>query len=266
MAKYLPYSRRVLRQRLRRWLRSHLGLVTGVVTLWAVLTAVGTVSVVVLMPSAPVMGWIVGAFQAGMVAALWHLLHSLFLAYDGEAIWHLRGAWGEENTRSELQRAKRKRLIWGWVDSITLQQGDLDHLVVTRRGGLVAVDSKWRYDTRDKADMAVAANKARLRAEGVARTILASGRGSHRARVNAVAVTPVVVLWGKAQHDVPDGANVAGIEFVGGRRFLRWLENLEADVIDRHAATDVLKRLEQYRAETWEATTASRTERTQSEL
>ena len=103
------------------------------------------------------------------MAAYLHALQSAFLASDGEAIWHLRGAWGEENTRSELQRARRKRLIWGWVDSISLRAGDLDHLVVTRHGGLVAVDSKWRNRASDTVDMARAADKARLRAEALAR-------------------------------------------------------------------------------------------------
>jgi len=130
-------------------------------------------------------------------------LQAAFLAHDREAIWHLRGAWGEDNTRNELQRAKRNRLIWGWVDSITLQAGDLDHLVVTRHGGLVAIDSKWRnqHTADDALDMARGASKARLRVEGLAQTLLLSQRGGarHRARSNALTVRPVVVLWGAAQ-------------------------------------------------------------------
>ncbi|WP_166389739.1 nuclease-related domain-containing protein [Nocardioides ochotonae] len=100
-----------------------------------------------------------------------------FLAHDAEAIWHVRGAWGEDNTRDELQRAKRKRLVWAWVDSVTLQAGDIDHLVVTRNGGLVAIDSKWRSKINDAADMARAAQKVRLRAEGLTRDLLKGDAG-----------------------------------------------------------------------------------------
>lgn len=108
------------------------------------------------------------------------------------------------------------------MDSINLQAGDLDHLVVTRHGGLVAIDSKWRNHASDTTDMARAANKAKMRAEGLAQTLLQSERGArHRAKVNPLRVTPVVVLWGAAHHGVPDGARVEGIEFVSGRRLVK---------------------------------------------
>ena len=43
----------------------------------------------------------------------------------------------------------------------------------------------------------------------------------------AVAVTPAVVLWGAAQHEVPDGSLVRdGVHFVAGRHLLDWLSSL----------------------------------------
>ena len=115
-------------------------------------------------------------------------------------------------------------MIWGWVDSINLQAGDLDHLVVTRRGGLVAIDSKWRNQANDAIDMAQAARRVRTRAEGLTQSLLKAERGArHRARANPLRVVPVVVLWGAAQHEVPDQARVEGIDFVAGRRLLVWL-------------------------------------------
>jgi hypothetical protein len=69
-----------------------------------------------------------------------------------------------------------------------------------------------------------------------------------------VPVTPVVVLWGAAQHDVPEGARVEEIEFVAGRRFLDWLNDLEGERVEEAAAADILTLLHQYRANAWSNT------------
>jgi hypothetical protein len=255
MAKYRPYSRREFQRRFAHWARRNLKVVlTLTAGVLGMATLVTLVLTVVFSPTV-FTWWFLGVLQATMVAIYLHLLHAAFLANDGEAIWHLRGAWGEENTRSELQRAKRKRLIWGWVDSIGLQAGDLDHLVVTRQGGLVAVDSKWRNKASDTIDMARAATKAKLRAEGLTHSLLKGDRGArHRAKINPLTVTPVVVLWGAAQHSVPDGARVENIEFVAGRRLVQWLGTLEGQPVSDAAAADIVKRLEEYRAATWDST------------
>jgi len=187
-----------------------------------------------------------------MVALYLHLLHNAFLT-DRETIRHLRGAWGEDNTCSELQIAKRRRLIWGWVDSITLQNGDIDHLVIIRRGGLVAIDTKWRTDTHDVIDMARAAQRAKSRAEALAQTVLTRERGArHRSKDNPLSVTPVVVLWGAAQHTIPDGAQRDGIDFIPGRSLRSWLATLDREPVSKTAAADLIHRLEHFRATAWE--------------
>lgn len=249
MTKYQPYSRRVWRRLFGTWVRSNLALIVGITAGVIVLIAAETVVFTVILTPNSFTWWLLGLFQATVIGLYLHMLHAAFLASDREAIWHLRGAWGEDNTRSELQRAKRKRLIWGWVDSIDLQAGDLDHLVVTRRGGLVAIDSKWRNDANDTVDMAQAAHRVRLRAEALARTVLKAERGArHRGTANPLRVVPVVVLWGRSQHHVPDRAQVNGIDFVSGRRLLGWLRTLEGEPVDKSAARDVIERLEEYRA------------------
>lgn len=257
MTKFRPYSSRELRRRFAGWVRQNLKtvfvLTTGTIGLLIALT----ILVVLLMPESGFKWYALGSLHAGVIAAYLHLLRSAFLAHDREAIRHLRGAWGEDNTRTELQRAKRKRLVWGWVDSITLQAGDLDHLVVTRQGGLVALDSKWRnqHTAHDALDMARAASRARLRAEGLAQTLLKSQRGArHRARSNPLTVRPAVVLWGAAQHNVPDGAEIDGIEFVPGRRLLEWLRRLEGQPVTKDAAAELLELLNAYRATAWDQT------------
>lgn len=63
-----------------------------------------------------------------------------------------------------------------------------------------------------------------------------------------VAVTPAVVLWGAAQHEVPDGSLVRdGVHFVAGRHLLDWLSSLEHDAVDKAAAKDLAKRLKEFR-------------------
>jgi hypothetical protein len=193
--------------------------------------------------------WLLGALPVALLAVYLHLLHTAFLALNPRAIHHLRGAWGEDNTRSELKRAYGKGLVWGWVDSIDLGSGDLDHVVVTRRGGLLVIDSKWRNQPGGALDMASAARRAGLRAEGVTRSVVVRENGArHRAASNPLRVTPLVALWGAAQHELPEGANAGGVEFVPGRRLVDWLRRLDGDVVDEAAAQDLLTRLENYRA------------------
>lgn len=193
--------------------------------------------------------YLLGLLHAGSLAAWWYVVNSAFLAHNHEALWQLRGAWGEDNTRSELQRAKRKRLIWGWVDSVELQAGDIDHLVVTRRGGVVAIDSKWRNQitASDVPAMARSSQKAALRAEGVLRSVLKRESGArHRTATKPVTVTAAVVLWGAARTGVPSDADIDGVRFLDGRQLLRWLAELNGHEVPRDAARDVIKLLEDY--------------------
>jgi hypothetical protein len=81
-------------------------------------------------------------------------------------------------------------------------------------------------------------------------------RGSRRAKVNPLSVRAVVVLWGPAQHGVPEGATVDGIEFIAGRNFVAWLRRLDGYTVDQAAADDVVDQLEAGRFHA-EAKTAS---------
>lgn len=245
MPKHQPYSRLEFRRRLKAWIMRNVKLV-GAVTAGLIASIALVVGILLLTaPSSRLSWWLLGALPTAMTAVYLHLLHTAFLAHDAEAIWHVRGAWGEDNTRDELRRAKRRRVVWGWVDSLALPVGDIDHLVVTRRGGLVAVDSKWRSRINDAAEMARAAQKVRLRAEALTRDLLkGDSRGARRAKVNPLSVTAVVVLWGPAQHGVPEGATVDGIEFVAGRNLVAWLRRLDGYAVDQTAADDVVRQLE----------------------
>ena len=250
MGKTKPYSRRELNILRREWLKRNHGIVAWLVAGTFILLTVELGTIVLLWRSNDSVKWyVLGVLQAGTVAAALHLLSSSFLAHERDAIVQLRGAWGEENTRTELQRAKRKRLIWGWVDSVSLAAGDIDHLVVTRSGGLVAIDTKWRSqtDARDQALMARAAQKVKLRSEGLIRSLVERQPGSHRARSNPLQVTPLVVVWGALQRHVPSDARIDGVDFIGGRQLLDWIASHTDNPVSKEAARDLLQRVESFR-------------------
>jgi hypothetical protein len=253
MAKFRPYPRREYGRLFRAWARRYLKALALVAVGVIVLLAVETALIVVFVPASNFRWWLLGALQAAVVAVGLHLTNAAFLAHEREAIWQLRGAWGEEATRDELRRAKRKRLIWGWVDSVALQAGDLDHLVITRHGGLIAIDSKWRTDGNDAAAMVDSAAKSRLRAQAVARSLLKGERGTHRARGHAVTVRPLVVIWGPAQHTMRDGDQDADIPFVGGRRLISWLSDVNGEQVSKAAAKEIITAIKKFRASTHEA-------------
>jgi hypothetical protein len=250
MTRFRSFPRNEYNRLFRGWAQRNLKLL-GVFTLgMAALVGLETAIVVFLVSDGGFRWWILGVLQTVAVGVGLHLINAAFITHEREAILQLRGAWGEDATREELKRAKRKGLIWGWVDSVALQAGDLDHLVVTRNGGLIAVDSKWRSEGKDAAAMADSAAKARLRAEGVARSLLKAERGSHRAKGHAVTVRPLVVIWGPAQHKMRDGGQVAGIPFVGGRRLLSWLNDVDGEQVSKVAAKETIRELKRFRAGT----------------
>lgn len=259
MRTWHAFPRRELRRLRRAWLKRNRRLIALVVVF--ALSASAAVAVPFVLTDLSARWYLLGLVHAAIVASVLHLLESAFLAHEATAVWQLRGAWGEENTRSELQRAKRRRLIWGWVDSITLQGSDLDHVVVTRSGGIVLLDSKWRssIDAQQVGEMTASARRARLRAEAVVRTLLRSERKvRHRASGQSVTVTAAVVLWGAARQAAAEGREIDGVHFVDGRRLLGWLKELDGEPVDAVAARDLLAQLVAYRATAFEASQGAR--------
>lgn len=248
VGKVLSYSKCELTRLRRSWLRRHLRpvLVTGALFVLAVGLTLWSVAQLDTK-----VGWYAaGLFHAGVAAALLHLLNSAVLAHEPTAIHQLRGSWGEDNTRSELETARKKKLVWSWVDSISLKAGDLDHVVVTRHAGVVVLDSKFHTAvTRDGVEaMTISAVRMRARAEGLARTLLkANATGRRRGTRTSVAVTPCVVMWGPARSSVPDDYEVDGVHFVDGARLTEWLQSLPASAVSKDAGIDFLKRLKDFR-------------------
>lgn len=249
MARYDAFSRRELKRLRREWLRrNRVALTLLSLGLLLALTVSGLLLAWGSHPSWAY--YALGLAHAGAVGGCIHMANAAFLAHDRRAIGHVRGAWGEENTREELKRARKKRLVWDWVDSIDFARGDLDHVVITRNGGVVAIDSKWRsqVDAASIHEMTRSGMKSRTRTEGLTRTLLNGERGKRRARSQPVVVTPAVVLWGSAQHEVPGGHQVRdGVHFVAGRHLVAWLGNLDHEPVDKSAAKDLAARLKKFR-------------------
>ncbi|HET7311474.1 MAG TPA: hypothetical protein VFJ17_09125 [Mycobacteriales bacterium] len=180
-----------------------------------------------------------GAFDAaGIVGWLWTVTLS-FLLTSG-AVYQLAGAWGEDNTREELRRARRRGLIWGFVDGIEASGVDVDHLVLAP-GGALALDSKWHFGELQWEALRRDVDAARGRA-GTARSVL---RSVHVDR--PMDVVPVVVIWGRAQRDLPDeGLEREGVHVVAGADLLRWLGGWRTGKLPQDYAADVLQRLTQF--------------------
>lgn len=131
MTKYRPYSRESASVRTGGSTEPEaMSLITGGM---AALIVVVTLVLAPSLPSTAFTWWFLGALQTALVAVYFDLVHAAFLAHDGEAIWHLRGAWSEDNTRSELQRAKRKGLIWGGSTASAFKPATSNDFVVTRK-------------------------------------------------------------------------------------------------------------------------------------
>ena len=241
MSKVKSYPSRELRHLRLEWLRSKRRYVLAMAAFYI---AVVAASICYGFVFANAFGWYcIGVLHAGLAAMLLHLLDSAVLAHEPRAIFQLRGSWGEDNTRSELQSARKRKLIWGWVDSITLQGGDLDHVVVTRQGGIVVLDSKFYTNVTAVrvAEMATAAARARVRAEALSRSLLRADKtGRHRAAVQSVTVTSCIVLWGPARETVPLDHVVDGVHFIDGRRLQEWLSRLPTASVSRDAGKELL--------------------------
>lgn len=250
MKQPVAYPRVELRKRFRSWARESRALIAGLLAITLALLVLETALVLGLWGSGSAAKWyFLGFLHSAILAAALAGIGLGFLTHDARAMWLVRGAWGEDNTRDELKRASRRRVIWGWVDSVQLQAGDIDHLVVTRAAGLIAIDTKWRtvVTAQDQAEMARAAAKVRLRADALVQQLLSREHGRHRDAKKVHRVTPVLVLWGPERHRVPEGFQLEGIDVIDGGDLLKWLKRQSGDRIDKVAGREIIRLLATFR-------------------
>lgn len=125
---------------------------------------------------------------------------------------------------------------------------------MTRAGGVLAIDSKWRNEVT--ADMlnsdAAAARAAARRAESILRSEHVEGaqaRGSRptRGRWRIVFRHAGRGDLGAVRHKMPDSAMREDVEFVPGEKLAAWLRTRNGQPVDRAVANDLLERLAAFR-------------------
>ena len=84
--------------------------------------------------------------------------------------------------------------------------------------------------------MVRAAINAGQRASALLQTVPKTEPGNHRARSKPLLIAPLVVLWGAAQHSLPDDVVIDAVSFAGGRKLVPWLRALKGASVDQHAA------------------------------
>ena len=139
-----------------------------------------------------------------------------------------------------LRSARKEHQVWGWLDDVGVQGGTVDHLVVTREGGVVAIDSRWSSEELTPELLAEDAQRALLAARGAASVL--------HARDRAPAVRPPLVYWGDIQSEVKKLAvrNLEGVEFLAGRELRAWLRKQNGRPVERGEARVILKGLQRF--------------------
>ena len=237
------YPSRQLRRQFRTFLRERRQRLLHAALVQVVVALIVTALILSSQEKSMWSGYQLGVFHMIIIGAFFYIVRMQFFAFDATAIHQLRGTYGENNTRDELKMAKRTGLIWGWVDSVTVESGDVDHLVVTKQGGLVAIDSKWRFDLKDIEQSALAAKGAARRARLVLQSLDYARRdhsSAHRADESTLRVRPVVALWGASQKKIGDIQMIDETPFVPGLRLREWLGSLGDDPIDETSADQLL--------------------------
>ena len=173
------------------------------------------------LPNELLQGVVVGAAVVGVPALLWN-----FVVQATGTGSSMMGEQAELWTASELRKNRDDRLL----NHVSLAYGDIDHLVVGRRG-VVAVETKWSSQPWDERD-----GPGRIRA-----AVLQVTQECRRLNLWApfrsagIEARPLVVLWG---HDVRDWALgervrvVEGVAVVSGYALRDWMRERQAQPLD----------------------------------
>lgn len=254
MSRAPSFPRQQLGKEFRAFLRRRRRHVLSLVAIEVGLTALLTVVLLVFWNRGPALWYVLGALHMLLVCAVPTAIAIAFLANSRTAIWNLRGAMGESNTSEVLRSAQKQKDVWGYVESVAVTGGDIDHLVVTRAGGVLAIDSKWRNEVTAErlTSDAAAARAAARRAESILRSehvgaLKREARARHRDVGSSFSVTPVVVIWGAVRHEMPDRVTREDVEFVPGEKLGAWLRARDGQSVDKAVANDLLERLAAFR-------------------
>ena len=159
--------------------------------------------------------------------------------------WHWPGvSAGRQVGRTEHARhpslGTPSRPLFDWVDSLEIEGGDVDHLVIAR-SGLFAIDSKWHGHIVTREIVRV----DELRAEAAARRAQSIMRSLHVPHQ----VQPIVVVWGGQQGRMTGPSRPQGDTlFLPGRDLKAWLRaQSEGEIISKAEGRAVASKLRRFR-------------------
>lgn len=227
------YTRRLLRENFRRFIR-----VNGWRLAWIGILIAGSAVLAALVEPPFAGGVITGVMATFYVGVIFFafLIHT-------EGLQQLAGAWGEDNTAAELEKARKRGLVWGFVNNLEIGNMDIDHVVVAP-AGVFAVESKWHFRESRESTLEYNAFQAQRNAEKIA-SILRSVtvRMPHP-------VTPIVAVWGRGRHELPsEGRTVSSVLVAPGDELALWLERLQTGRFAQDYAAELLSRLTAFKAE-----------------
>lgn len=168
-------------------------------------------------------GYVLGLVQGAVAVAL------AFVAL----LPRLSGAdaLGPDETVDLLRDARRHNLVWGWVD------GPEERLVVTRDGGVVAIDAKAHSVALTPEILADDAQRAQLAARRASLVL--------RSCDLPPAVRTLLVYWGDIQSDIAKlpVRSLDTVEFLPGPELAAWLRRQNGRPVERADARRILKEL-----------------------
>src|SRR3954454_10815355 len=225
------YTRRVFRQSLRRWMRGNIKAIAAFL-----IAAVGVIAFMRFTVQSPFLrGLLDGLAISGLVCSL----TVAFLLTSG-AIYQLGGGWGEDNTKDQLRIARKRGLLWGAVPNVEVSGADIDHLVLAPAGAF-ALETKWHFSELDVKALDRDVHSA-VKHAATARSVLRSADIGM-----AMDVTPVVVVWGRGQRELPTaGIEHQGVAVVAGADLPQWMERCRHGRLGEDHAEALLAKLESF--------------------
>lgn len=208
MARRRSCAERQLRAEARRFFRS----IRGLLLLQVLPLTAGVCVVLALLPSPT---WWTSFIQGAFLTSMLAIVGFAFLL-NGDGALLYAGALGEGHTNEQLDRAVKAGHIWSYAPNVEANRHDVDHLVLAP-GGILALETKWRFRGADQAWLRKVAADAR-EAERRARLVLMSKGIEYRTEA-----IPAVVVWGGARRELPDMQQVDGLAVVRGDMLLGWL-------------------------------------------
>lgn len=180
-------------------------------------------------------GYTTGFVHAFVGTALLAIFAFAFLFAGGGALV-VAGTYGEAYTQKEIEKALKLGRVWGAVHNIELGSLDIDHLVLSP-GGVLVLETKWRFKGADRRWLAAAVGQAESSARK-ARSVLRSEDVGHVSEVR-----PVLVVWGGGRRELAASQVVSGVDVVRGDALLPWLEQCGRGRLAEDHAEELLRRL-----------------------